>query len=176
MTAVTCTVAPQQPPPPSLSRTALRDVLGRYASGLTVVTGLDDEGPVGFTCQSFHSVSLEPPLVSITVQRTSASYPRIRRTGSFTVNVLSGAQQAIADQFGRSGVDRWAGIRWLPTAADNPSLEGSLAWIDCEIVAEHEAGDHVIVVGRITGISPVAADDHDPLVYYRSRYRRLTAD
>lgn len=155
------------------SYAGLRAVLGGYASGVTVVTGLDEHGPAGFTCQSFHSVSLDPPLISINVDRASSTYPRIRRTGSFAVNVLSGAQQTLSDQFARSGADRWSGVGWSPTGGGNPALSDSLVWLDCDIWAEHEAGDHLIVLGQVRQTSPPPAEGHDPLLYYRGRYGRL---
>lgn len=166
-------VPPSRAGAPGAPQAGLRAVLGGYASGVTVVTGFDEHGPAGFTCQSFHSVSLDPPLISINVARSSSTYPRIRRTGSFAVNVLSGAQQAVSDQFARSGADRWTGISWSPTENGNPALSDSLVWLDCDIWAEHEAGDHLIVLGQVRQTSPPPAQGLDPLLFYRGRYDRL---
>jgi len=152
-----------------------RDVLGHYASGLTVIAGIDDDGPVGFTCQSFYSVSLEPPLVSFSVMATSTSYPRIRATERFAINVLSHDQDDLARQFARSGSDKWAGVRWAAAASGNPLIAGSLATVDCELWAEHEAGDHVIVVGRVVELE-VAAQPTHPLLFYRGGFHRLGWD
>ncbi|MEX5299881.1 flavin reductase family protein [Kocuria sp. CPCC 205292] len=157
----------------SIDPRAFRGALGLYASGITVITGRDEQGPVGFTCQSFYSVSTDPPLISFSVMKTSTTYPRIRRTGRFAVNVLSSHQQGVSNQFARKGTDKWAGIRWHPTLAGNPVLEDTLMWLDCEIWAEHDAGDHVIVLGRVNEMSPASGHALEPLLYYQGRYRHL---
>jgi 3-hydroxy-9,10-secoandrosta-1,3,5(10)-triene-9,17-dione monooxygenase reductase component len=158
---------------PAIEPRAFRDALGHYASGITVITGSDSEGPFGFTCQSFYSVSVDPPLVSFSVSKTSTTYPRVRDTGSFAVNVLAAAQRSISDQFARSGTDKWAGMRWDTTSAGNPVLDETLLWLDCEIWAEHEAGDHRIVIARVRQMSPIASAPASPLLYFRGRYRDL---
>ena len=155
---------------------AFRDALGHYASGITIITGRDEQGPIGFTCQSFYSVSTSPPLISFSVLKTSTTYPRIRRTGRFAVNVLAHHQQGVSNQFARKGTDKWVGIRWHPTRAGNPVLEDTLMWLDCEIWAEHDAGDHLIVLGRVVEMSPATRHAHEPLLYYQGRYRRLGPD
>ena len=101
----------------SLSCTAIeplrfRKALGHYASGITVITSHIDDEPIGFTCQSFYSVSMSPPLVSFSVMSSSASYPKIRQAGRFAVNILSGDQVRISNQFARRGEDKWHGIEW----------------------------------------------------------------
>lgn len=126
-----------------------RDALGHYASGITIIAGAIEGEPLGFTCSSFYSVSLEPPLVSFSVMRTSTTYPRIRETGRFSVNVLSHDQYEVSSQFARSGTDKWAGIAWSPSGQGNPLLADTLMWLDCELWAEHEAGDHLIAIGRV---------------------------
>ncbi|MFJ6000900.1 flavin reductase family protein [Arthrobacter sp. NPDC092385] len=161
---------------PAIDARAFRDALGHYASGITVVTGVDEQGPAGFTCQSFYSVSTDPPLVSFSVLKTSTTYPRIRRTGSFAVNVLSSDQRHISDQFARTGTDKWAGIGWDRARTGNPVLDGAVLWLDCEIWAEHDAGDHLIVLGRVREFSPVRAAPADPLLYFKGRYRLLAPD
>ncbi|MCR2765083.1 flavin reductase family protein [Microbacterium sp. zg.B48] len=151
-----------------------REALSHYASGLTVVTGIDDDGPVGFTCQSFYSVSMDPPLVSISVMRTSDSYPRLRRSGRFAVNVLSAAQQPLSEQFARKGVDRWTGVGWTQSPSGNPLLRESLLWVDCELWAEHEAGDHLIVIGHVQNLGRAEPAAAAPLIFYRGRYHELS--
>ncbi|WP_024820714.1 flavin reductase family protein [Arthrobacter sp. 31Y] len=150
-----------------------RDTLGHYASGLTIVTGDDDGEPLGFTCQSFYSVSVEPPLISFSVMKTSTTYPRIRSTGKFAVNVLAHHQHSIANQFARSGTDKWAGITWEPTSSGNPILADSLIWIDCTIHAEYEAGDHFIVVGAVNELISADAGQSEPLLFFKGQYRHL---
>lgn len=151
----------------------LRDAMGRFASGVTIVTGIDLDGPVGFTCQSFHSVSLEPALISISVMKTSTSYLRLRESGRFCVNVLTHGQEALSNQFARRGSDKWAGIEWGVSAAGNPVLDGTLLWIDCEVRNEYEAGDHYIVVAEVTELSPMGWHDGEPLVFFAGNYRSL---
>ncbi|WP_235857170.1 flavin reductase family protein [Occultella glacieicola] len=150
-----------------------RDALGHYASGITVVTGHDSREPLGFTCQSFSSVSLDPPLVSFSVMKTSTTYPRIAPTGRFAVNVLARDQMDLSAQFARSATDKWAGVEWRPSAAGDPLLGGALLWIDCELWAEHDAGDHLIVLGRVVELVEHEGPAQEPLVFFRGRYRHL---
>lgn len=157
----------------ALDPRVFRDTLGHYASGITIISGIDEEGPIGFTCQSFFSVSTEPPLVSFSVMVNSTTYPRVRSTGKFAVNVLAHNQHAVSNQFARKGTDKWAGISWLPTAAGNPVVADTLMWLDCEIWAEHEAGDHQIVIGRVNEMSPASWHKEEPLLYFKGQYRQL---
>jgi 3-hydroxy-9,10-secoandrosta-1,3,5(10)-triene-9,17-dione monooxygenase reductase component len=157
----------------ALDPRSFRDTLGHYASGITIISSIDEEGPVGFTCQSFYSVSTEPPLVSFSVMTNSTTYPRVRETGKFTVNVLAHDQHTMSNQFARKGTDKWAGISWSPTRAGNPVIADTLMWLDCEIWAEYEAGDHYIVIGRVTEMSPAEWHKHEPLLYFKGRYRHL---
>ncbi|MBW9121909.1 flavin reductase family protein [Microbacterium trichothecenolyticum] len=154
---------------------AFRDALGSYPSGVTVVAAVVDSEPVGFTCQSFFSVSLDPPLVSISVMRTSTSYPRIRAGARFAINVLAHDQHEISGQFARSGSDKWAGVVWSPTRTGNPIISDTLMWLDCELWAEHEAGDHLIVIGRVLEHSPAERHTRDPLLFFQGRYRHIRA-
>jgi flavin reductase (DIM6/NTAB) family NADH-FMN oxidoreductase RutF len=164
---------PQRQTP--LDSGSFRDALGHYASGITVIAGHDGFEPLGFTCQSFYSVSLTPPLISFSVMANSSTYPRIRKTGKFSVNVLSASQQSISDQFARKNSDRWRGVVWEMTADQNPIIEGALMWLDCRIAAEHQAGDHHIVIGEVTAMSPSPWHDGAPLLYFRGKYRHLHA-
>ena len=157
----------------ALDPRTFRDALGLYASGITVIAGHDGDEPLGFTCQSFYSVSTDPPLISFSVMVTSATYPRIRETGKFSVNVLSRAQQPISNQFARKGTDKWAGIAWKMSEGRNPVIDGTLTWLDCEIVAEHRAGDHHIVIGQVLTIGPKDRHADEPLVYFKGGYRHL---
>lgn len=154
---------------------ALRDAVGHYASGVTIISGIDGEGPIGFTCQAFYSVSLEPPLVSFSVMKTSTTYPRIRATGRFAVNILSHHQDSVSNQFARSGTDKWAGISHSRTGSGLPVIDDALAWLDCDIWAEYDAGDHQIVLGQVKEISPAAAPalTREPLLFFQGAYRRL---
>jgi len=150
-----------------------RAALGHYASGITVIAGHDGGEPLGFTCQSFYSLSIDPPLISFSVMVTSSTYPRIRETGKFSVNVLSRTQQPIANQFARKGGDKWAGVAWRMTDKQNPVIDGTLMWLDCEILAEHKAGDHYMIVGQVLTIDPDSSRDDEPLLYFKGNYRHL---
>ncbi|MDU9414352.1 flavin reductase family protein [Pseudomonas solani] len=164
----------------SLPRTAIepcrfREALGHYASGITVITSHHDGEPVGFTCQSFYSVSMSPPLVSFSVMCSSASYPRIRQAGRFLVNILSGEQATLSNQFARKGTDKWQGVEWQESPLGNPIIAGSLHWLDCEIHAEHAAGDHLIVIGEVKALSLPDAAATQPLLYFKGQYRNLAS-
>ncbi len=157
-----------------------RQVMGHFATGVTVVTGGgagsgDDNGggPVGLSVNSFTSVSIDPPLVAFCVGRTSTTWPRIRATGRFTVNILSADQEEVSRRFASttSGSDRFEGIGWHPSPAGSPVVEGALGWIDATVEAEHVAGDHVLVIGRVTGME--VAREGAPLVFYRGGYGRF---
>jgi flavin reductase (DIM6/NTAB) family NADH-FMN oxidoreductase RutF len=155
---------------------AYRDTVGRYASGVTVITGLSDGAAAGFTCQSFHSVSLEPRLVLISVMRSSTTYPRVRASGCFAVNVLAEGQEGMSDRFARSGTDKWAGVPWRPSPAGLPVIEGVLAWLDCTIRDEHPAGDHLIVVGEVTAFGTTERERRSPLIFYNRAYSQIALD
>jgi flavin reductase (DIM6/NTAB) family NADH-FMN oxidoreductase RutF len=150
----------------------MRDVLGHFASGVVVVTARAGDGSLlGFTCQSFASLSLDPPLVSFAPARTSSTWPRIREVGAFCVNVLAEDHRELSAGFARPGggkVDKFAGVDWCPAPSGAPVLEGVSAWIDCTLWAEHDGGDHTIVVGRVQDLG--ADPERPPLLYYRGGY------
>ena len=162
-------------PSPAIEPLRFREALGHYASGITVVTTHIDGEPIGFTCQSFHSVSMSPPLVSFSVMSNSASYPKIRQAGRFAVNILSDGQVEVSNQFARRGTDKWLGIDWQESPLGNPLIAGSLHWIDCEIHAEYAAGDHVIVIGEVKALGLQDATATQPLLYFKGQYRNMAA-
>ncbi|MEC4167663.1 flavin reductase family protein [Pseudomonas sp. MS-1(2024)] len=149
---------------------SFREALGHYASGITVITSYLDGEPIGFTCQSFYSVSTSPPLVSFSVMASSASYPKIRQAGRFVVNILSGEQAGISNQFARKGTDKWHAVEWQQSPLGNPIIAGSLHWLDCKIHAEHAAGDHLIVIGEVKALSLQATAVTQPLLYFKGQY------
>jgi flavin reductase (DIM6/NTAB) family NADH-FMN oxidoreductase RutF len=155
-------------PPGAVSPAALRDVLGHFVSGIVVVTAAGPAGPLGFTCQSFASLSLDPPLVSLAPARTSTTWPRIRAAGAFCVNVLAAEHEDVSVAFARSGVDKFAGVAWAPAPSGAPVLDGVSAWVDCTLWAEYDGGDHTIAVGRVLDLG--ADPSRPPLLYYRGRY------
>ena len=150
-----------------------RRVLGSFASGVTVVTapGAPGAEPAGFACQSFSSLSLDPPLVAFMVGRTSTTWPRIAQAGVFCVNVLSAEQGELCRAFAVRGADKFAGVAHDPApASGSPRLAGTLAWIDCTIHAVHTGGDHLIVVGRVDALGPGDGDGEPPLLFHRGRF------
>jgi len=147
-----------------------REVLGHFTTGVTVVTALEDGVPVGFTCQAFTSLSIEPPLVALAPAKSSTSWPRIARAGAFCVNILAEGQEAICRDFAISGGDKFTGVGWRSGAGGAPILDGVLAWVECEFVRAHDAGDHELVVGRVRDLGVVAGR---PLVYFRGGFGRF---
>ncbi|WP_454345543.1 flavin reductase family protein [Streptomyces canus] len=145
-----------------------RRVLGEFATGVTVITA-PGTPPAGFACQSFSSLSLDPPLVAFMVGRASTTWPRIARAGVFCVNVLSADQDRLCRAFAVSGADKFAGVAHDPApASGSPRLAGTLAWIDCTIHAVHTGGDHLIVVGRVDALGTDGGDA--PLLFHRGRF------
>lgn len=148
-----------------------RTVLGHFATGVTVITALEDGSPVGFSCQSFQSLSLDPPLVSFAPARTSTTWPRIRRAGRFCANVLAEDQEDTCRAFAAPGADRFAGLDWTASPSGSPVLDGVLAWIDAEIVQEVDGGDHVLVLGRVLDLA--VPRDVPPLLFFQGRFTSL---
>ena len=144
--------------------------MGSFATGVTVVTAAEDGAPVGFTCQSFVALSLDPPLVALAPARSSTSWPRIRKAGRFSVNVLGEEQEEVCRVFARSGVDKFDGVEWGWGPVGAPRLAGCLAWVDCELEVAHAAGDHELVVGRVVDLR---IGTGRPLLFYRSAFVTL---
>lgn len=146
-----------------------RATLGQFASGVVLATGCLDGEPAGFAAQSFTSLSLDPPLVALCPARSSRSWPKLRDSGSFCINILSESQQALSERFARTGIDKFADLDWRPGLTGSPVLAEALAFVDCELVEEHDAGDHTIAVGRVRdlGVLNAAAG---PLVFFRGAY------
>lgn len=149
-----------------------RDVLGRFASGVTVVTTISNDEPVGMTCQSFSSVSLDPPLVLFLPAKSSRSWPLIQRSGKFCVNFLAADQAELSNTMASRGTDKFADVKWTPAAqTGSPMLEGALAQLDCTIHTVHEAGDHYVVIGRVVDLVAAEGGEQDPLLFFRGSYR-----
>jgi 3-hydroxy-9,10-secoandrosta-1,3,5(10)-triene-9,17-dione monooxygenase reductase component len=149
----------------------MREVLGHFASGVTVVTADTEDGPIGFTCQSFSSLSLDPPLIAFAPARTSQTWPRLRDMGRFCVNVLAEGQDAVSQNFARSGGDKFVGVAWTPSPHGSPVLDDVVAWIDGELWAEYDGGDHTIVVARVLDLG--AHPERRPLLFHRGSYGLL---
>jgi 3-hydroxy-9,10-secoandrosta-1,3,5(10)-triene-9,17-dione monooxygenase reductase component len=151
-----------------------RDVLGRFASGVTVVTSMSGGAPVGMTCQSFSSVSLNPPLVMFIPAKTSRAWPAIQRSGKFCVNFLAHGQEDLSNTMASRGVDKFADIPWAPSReTSSPLLDGTLGYVDCQIHTVHEAGDHYIVIGRVLDLDMTDpdSDTDQPLLFFEGQYR-----
>ncbi len=149
-----------------------RDVLGQYASGVTVVTSVQGETPVGMTCQSFTSVSLDPPLVAFLPMKTSRAFAAIRLSRRFCVNFLAADQTDLSNSFASLAEDKFDGVAWKPTNNGMPLLEGTVGWVDCVVHGVHEAGDHYLVIGKVEDLGE--GDATKPLLFHQGRYR--TAD
>jgi 3-hydroxy-9,10-secoandrosta-1,3,5(10)-triene-9,17-dione monooxygenase reductase component len=147
-----------------------RRVLGHLPTGVTVITAVGPEGPVGMAANSVTSVSLDPPLVLFCPSRTSETWPQLRDAGRFTINVMAHHHEDLTVRFAKKGVERFAGLDCIdgPTG---PRLHDALAWIDCALRDEHSAGDHTIVVADVLEINS-APEEHlkPPLVFFRGRY------
>ncbi|MFT3821404.1 MAG: flavin reductase family protein [Rubrivivax sp.] len=151
----------------------LRHALGRFATGVTIVTTLDAQGQrVGLTVNSFASLSLEPPLVMWALRALSPSLPAFQGDAGFAVNVLAQDQIELSRRFASHHVvDRFAAGRWHAGAGSGlPLLEGAAAVLECERVSSQTAGDHVLFIGRVLGFSQ---SDRPPLVFRQGRYHRL---
>ena len=164
-------VPPDDPEAQAAAR-RFRDVLGRFATGVTVITATSGGEPVGMTCQSFSSVSLTPPLVLFCPAKTSRAWPLIRKSGKFAVNLLAEGQEDISNTMATKGIDKFADVGWQPSpVTGSPVIEGTLAHIDCSVHAVHEAGDHYIVVGLVEQLEPSQASE--PLLFSQGKYRTL---
>lgn len=155
-----------------LDHARFREVLGHFATGVTVVSAMEDGEPVGFTCQSFTSLSLEPPMVAIVPAKSSTSWPRIAKAGAICVNILAADQEALCRAFAVSGGDKFSGVAWHPGMLGTPVIEGCLAWVECELEAIHDAGDHELVTGRVVDMAVAGGQ---PLLFYRGGFGSFTS-
>ena len=146
-----------------------RQAMGNFCTGVVVVTGLDGDSPVGFTAQSFVSLSLDPPLIAVCPGKSSSSWPRIRAAAGFCINILAADQAAICQAMAQSGPNKFADIDWHEGLTGAPIISGGLAYVDCRLWAEHEAGDHTIAIGEVKDFSLVN-EDASPLLYFRSSF------
>jgi flavin reductase (DIM6/NTAB) family NADH-FMN oxidoreductase RutF len=149
----------------------LRRVFGSFPTGVTVIAGIVDGAPAGLAANSFVSVSLDPPMVSVCVAHTSATWPILRRAGRIGVSVLGAHQENIGRQLSARGADRFTALRWRTSPDGAVLLDGACAWLDCAIQREIPAGDHDIVLLRVHDLD--ADLEVAPLLFHGSRYRRL---
>ena len=149
-----------------------RDVLGLFATGVTVVTSISNGEPVGMTCQSFSSVSLSPPLVMFCPARTSRAWPLMHRAGFFCVNILAAGQDDLSNGMATKGANKFEGVAWSPAKSGAPLIDGVAGYVDCAIHAVYEAGDHYVVIGRVQDLG--AGEGPTPLLFHRGRYTGLS--
>lgn len=147
----------------------MRGAMGSFATGVTVVTGLDGAGePVGFACQSFASVSLEPPLVLFCADHKGRAWPALRETGRFCVNALAEEQRGLCERFGSRKGLKYEGLDWELSPWRTPSLPGVLMRAHAEVHAIHVAGDHDVVIGRVLALETPGAER--PMLFFRGQY------
>lgn len=154
-----------------------RQVLGHFPTGVTVVTGMTGDEPVGFTIGSFTSVSLDPPLVGFLPMTNSERWNQIRSSGSFCVNILGQAHDSLCWQFSKSSIEHpFEGVAWHRSdATGSPVLDEAIAWIDCTITEVVDAGDHHFVMGRVEQLEHAHPEsDPMPLLFYRGKLGRFT--
>ena len=157
----------------ALDTREFRRVLGHFPTGVVVITGMDGDEPAGLAVNSFSSVSLDPPLVGFFASRTSTSWPRIAPGGRFCVNVLAERQQELCRVFAAPGGDKFAGIGWRRSPGGCPVMDGVIAWIDCTVHQTVPAGDHILVLGRVSQFRLEEAEP--PLLFLRGGHPRLAA-
>lgn len=146
--------------------------MGHFCTGVTVVTGVQAEQPWGFTAQSFVALSLDPELVAVCPAKDSDSWPGIQRSGAFCVNFLKESQAALSNRFAQSGIDKFADTDWTAGVTGSPVLSQAMAFVDCSLVREVDAGDHTIAIGSVEDLGYIDSESH-PLLFYRGKYRAI---
>ena len=139
-----------------------RNVLGHFPTGVTAVTAVNNDKPIGMAIGSFTSVSLDPPLVAFLPGK------EIRESGSFCVNVMGQDQMEVCGVMASRAEDKFADVEWSAAPSGSPIIAGSIAYIDCEIEAIHDGGDHDIVVGRVLELEVM--ESKEPLVFFQGSY------
>jgi 3-hydroxy-9,10-secoandrosta-1,3,5(10)-triene-9,17-dione monooxygenase reductase component len=156
-----------------------RTTLGHFASGIVIIAARHEGRPVGLSIQSFASLSLDPPLVSLSVSVTSATWPLIAAEGRFCASILSADQEALCRRFAVSGTDKFAGVPWTPSPRTlSPRIEGALAWVDCGIRSVYQAGDHWLIVADVLDLDHELGGDgraRPPLLFYQGAFGSLNA-
>jgi flavin reductase (DIM6/NTAB) family NADH-FMN oxidoreductase RutF len=160
----------------TITAETFRRVMGHFVTGVTVVSALDDGRPAGITVNALSSVSLDPPLVMVALDRRRFLTPIVRAAGRYAVNILSEDQQALSDCFAGApvepGREAFCGAAWHPGATGLPLIDGSIATLECTVVQTFSAGDHDLFIGEVDAL---ANEPHHPmpLLYYRRRYLRI---
>lgn len=148
-----------------------RNVMGTFATGVTIVTTVVNGSPHGITANSFSSVSLDPPLVLFCLGKSSTNFDAFMTTDNFAINILAAGQDALSTHFAMFEGDRFEGSTWSTWETGAPILDGIVSAADCQLEIRHDAGDHVIIVGRALRAEVVS--EVAPLLYHRGRYAGL---
>lgn len=154
-----------------IERNELRRVMGHFATGVTIITTVSKAGqPFGLTANAFTSVSLEPPLLVISVDKKAESYPYFEESKVFTVQFLTDQQEALSRKFAVSGGNKFQGVAYRTGANGVPIIDGVLGYIECKLYAVYDGGDHTLYLGEV-----LQAEAHEgkPLLFYRGGYREL---
>jgi 3-hydroxy-9,10-secoandrosta-1,3,5(10)-triene-9,17-dione monooxygenase reductase component len=149
-----------------------RRILGHYPTGVCAITAMDGDVPVGMVVGSFTSVSLDPPLVAFLPDRKSTSWPRIEAAGRFCVNVLADTQQHVCRALSSKAENKFEAVDYRLTGAGLPMIDGVVAWIDCDLYAVHEAGDHFIAIGRVHSLD--VPHPGAPLLFFKGGYGQFS--
>lgn len=149
----------------------LRRVMGHFATGVTVITTMDRSGnPFGLTANAFTSLSLDPPLVLVCIDKGVQCYPYFEESGLFAVNLLSENQEELSRRFATKGIEKFSGVKWHKGKQGVALLDGAIGHIECRIVNRYDGGDHTIYVGEVVRTS---ASGDRPLIFFKGKYRRL---
>jgi flavin reductase (DIM6/NTAB) family NADH-FMN oxidoreductase RutF len=155
----------------AINQDEFRAALGRFASGVTVVTTRDKSGRLhGITVSAFCSVSLVPPLILVCIDKTTGSHHALAETNAFVVNILREDQQYISDRFASFLSDKFDAVKWREGIDDLPVLEDVLANLECRLIYSHAGGDHTVYVGEI---ERATVNDGNPLIYFHGNYRKI---
>lgn len=145
-----------------------RHVMSHLPTGVVAVTGIEPatDQPTGMIVGTFQSLSLEPPLATFSIARTSSSWPKVRTSGLFSASVLAEGQDSVCGSLSRKSGDKFADVAWHRSPDGNPRIDGAVAWIDCALEQELDGGDHVIVIARVLRMS---TGPGKPLVFHKGR-------
>lgn len=154
---------------------AFRDAMGNFCTGVVAATSVFEGVPVGFAAQSFISLSLDPPLVALCPAKTSSSWPKISASGQFGINILSSGQKSICDAMAQSGGDKFAAFDWTQGNTGVPILAGIIGCVECDLIAEYEAGDHLIAVGAVKDFQ-ILDESAAPLLFFRGAYGTFSGE
>ncbi|MBB43735.1 MAG: flavin reductase [Rhodospirillaceae bacterium] len=155
----------------SINPKDFRNTVGLFATGITVITTVDENGKaIGLTANSFTSVSLNPPIILVCIDRAVTSFSAFQTAGEFAVNILGSEQTELSNKFATSGDEKWLGVEFETWTGRAPILLNCLANIECQTREIHESGDHIIITGEVKSL---ASKDGNPLLYWRGQYAQL---